>query len=84
MKKTVTLDLIGLDGNAFSLMGAFQKQARREGWSKEEIDSVITECTSGDYDHLLATLLDHCEPTDDFDYDGMIMKLKKKMSGDTN
>lgn len=61
MSKKVKLDLIGLDGNAFVLMGAFQKQARREGWTKDEIKVVLDKCTSGDYDNLVATLWDHCE-----------------------
>lgn len=61
MNKTVKLTLVGLDGNAFVLMAAFQKQARQEGWSKEEIDAVLAECRAGDYNHLLATLIDHCE-----------------------
>lgn len=55
--KKVKLDLLGLDGDAFSLMGAFSRQAKRESWSKEEIDSVLEECRSGDYDHLLQTLI---------------------------
>jgi hypothetical protein len=61
MKKKIKLQLVGLDGNAFALMGAFQRQARKEGWTKEEIDKVMEECMKGDYDHLLATLMDHCE-----------------------
>ena len=59
--KTVQLDLVGLDGNAYSLMGAFSYQARKEGWTEEEIGLVIDDCTSGDYDHLLCVLMDHCE-----------------------
>jgi len=59
--KKVKLELVGLDGNAFFLLGAFQKQARREGWTPEEIKAVLDEARSGDYDHLLATLSDHCE-----------------------
>ena len=59
--RKVTLELVGLDGNAFSLMGAFQRQAKREGWSKTEIDEILEECRSGDYDHLLYTLQEHCE-----------------------
>ena len=59
-KKTVKLSLVGLDGNAFSLMGAFQQAARRQGWTKEEIKEVLNECMSGDYDHLLATLANVC------------------------
>ena len=59
--KEVNLTLAGLDGNAYSLMGAFQKQAQKEGWTKEEIQQVLDEATSSDYDHLLRTLDKHCE-----------------------
>jgi len=62
VNKTVNLQLIGVDGNAFSIMGIFQRQARREGWSKQEIGLVLTEAKSSDYDHLLATISLHCEP----------------------
>jgi hypothetical protein len=58
--KKVTLRLVGLDGNAFNFMGAFQHQALKEGWGKEEIKAVLDECQSGDYDHLLATLAKYC------------------------
>ncbi len=57
--KTVKLKLVGLDGNAFNLLGHFQRQAKKEKWSDVEIDEVITEASSGDYDHLLQTLLKH-------------------------
>lgn len=63
-KKKVNLNLVGLDGNAFSLMGAFQKQAKREGWEKSEIDEVLEKAKSGDYNNLVATLSDHCDPKD--------------------
>ena len=59
--KKVKLNLVGLDGNAFSLMGAFTKQARREKWTPEEIKIVMDECQAGDYDHLLATLMKYCD-----------------------
>lgn len=59
--KKIKLKLVGLDGNAFALMGAFQAQARKEKWTKEEIAAVLTEARKGDYDHLLATLDKHCE-----------------------
>jgi hypothetical protein len=65
MSKRVNLELVGLDGNAFSLMGAFQRQARREGWDKEEIDEVLNECMSGNYNHLVATLAEHCNGDDE-------------------
>lgn len=63
--KTIKLTLVGLDGNAFSLLGAFRRQARNESWSAEEISVVMKECQSGDYDHLLQTLMDVCEDADD-------------------
>ena len=57
--KRVTLDLAQVDGNAFAIMGAFQQQARREGWTKEEINQVLTKCKSSDYDNLLTTVMGH-------------------------
>jgi hypothetical protein len=59
--KKVKMKLVGLDGNAFSLMGAFQQNARRQGWNKEEIDVVIKKCMSGDYNNLLRVLMEHTE-----------------------
>jgi len=59
INKKVKLKLVGLDSNAFALIGAFQKQARKENWTPEEIKLVRDEAMSGDYDHLLATL--HCK-----------------------
>ena len=66
--KKVKLNLVGLDGNAYSLMCAFRSQARREKWTQEEIDEVLNECQSGDYNHLLCTLADHCDMGDEDDH----------------
>ena len=57
----ILLDLTTIDGNAFALMGAFRKQARKEGWSQEQIDDIIDECMKSDYDHLVATLDEYCQ-----------------------
>jgi hypothetical protein len=59
--KKVTLQLVGLDGNAFSILGAFRRQSRKEGWSSEEIEQVLKEATSSNYDHLLQTILEHTQ-----------------------
>lgn len=80
--KKINLKLVGLDGNAFSIMGAFQRQARKENWDKQEIDAVLNEARSGDYDHLLCTIMDHCEdPSEDWndgdDYDGAGLRTWK-------
>jgi len=65
IEKTVNLNLIGVDGNAFMIMGVFKKQAKKEGWTPEEIKQVMDEAKSGDYVHLLATIENHCEPKDE-------------------
>lgn len=63
--KTVNLNLIGVNGNAFMIMGVFQMQAKKECWTQDEIDAVLKEAKSGDYNHLLATIENHCEPKDE-------------------
>jgi len=63
--KKVSLSLVGLNANALNLLAEFQRQARKDGWLQAEINEVIEEATSGDYDHLLQTLIAHCEePTE--------------------
>lgn len=57
--KTVNLELVGLDGNAFALMGAFSRQAKREHWTKTEISTVLDAARSGDYDNLITVLFTH-------------------------
>lgn len=59
--KKVNLKLVGLDGNAFSLLAEFQGQAKDEGWNETEINEVLKEAQSGDYDNLLRVLSEHCE-----------------------
>ena len=63
-QKLVKMSLVGLNGNAFFLMGQFKTNAQRQGWAKEDIDKVLEECKKSDYDHLLQVLMAH---TDDCD-----------------
>ena len=49
--------LIGEDGNAFAIMRACQRAARKAGWSQEKIKSVRDDMTSGDYTHLLSVAM---------------------------
>jgi len=60
-KPKVKLNLLGIDGNAFSLMGAFSNAAKRQGWTRQEIDIVLTEARKSNYDHLVTTLFEHTE-----------------------
>ncbi|HNC59548.1 MAG TPA: hypothetical protein PLP33_29240 [Leptospiraceae bacterium] len=59
--KKVNLELVGIDGNAFSIMAAFRQQAKKEGWTEDEIKEVLDEAKSGDYCNLLSVIMDHCE-----------------------
>ena len=47
------LKIIGNDGNAFAILGAARRVAKKNNMNWEEI---IKEATSGDYDHLLCTM----------------------------
>jgi hypothetical protein len=49
--------LVGIDGNAFSIIGACMKAARKAKMPAEDIKMIQTEMMSGSYDHLLATAL---------------------------
>ncbi len=48
--------LVGVDGNAFSIMGQFKQDAKRAGWDKAEIKVVIDAAMKGDYNNLLAVI----------------------------
>ncbi len=61
INKTIELSLNGMDGNAFMILGAFTRQAKKEDWTQEEIDQVITEAKSSDYDHLVQTIIKYTD-----------------------
>ena len=61
VNKKVNLDLVGIDGNAYIIMATFTKQAKKEGWSQDEIELVIEEAQSKDYDHLVSIIMNHCQ-----------------------
>ena len=61
----IAVELTGQDGNAFAILGRVKK-ALREGLREmgmptndvdTELDTFFTEATSGDYDHLLQTVM---------------------------
>lgn len=52
------LKLNGVDGNAFMLLGLARKVALANSM---DWDAIHAEATSGDYDHLLQTLMEKFE-----------------------
>jgi hypothetical protein len=53
----VEVELIGRDGNAFSIIGAVQKALRRAGVSQDEVAEFVTESMSGDYNNVIRTAM---------------------------
>ena len=49
----VTVQLIGEDGNAISIVGRVRRALRKGGASDEDLSAYQAEALSGDYDHLL-------------------------------
>lgn len=64
INKTVNLELTTIDSNIFAIFGAFSRQARREKWTQQEIDTVLEEAKSGDYNYAIATICEYCDPED--------------------
>ena len=58
----VALDFDRVEGNAYALLGAFRKTARRQGYPQANIDRVIEEARSGDYGHLVNVLMRNTVP----------------------
>ena len=52
----VEVQLTGVDGNAFAILGAVQRSLKKSGVDAEVSNEFLDEATSGDYDHLLATV----------------------------
>lgn len=52
-KKKPTLQLSGMDGNAFFILGRAMSILRKNGYTEEDIKRYEEDATSGDYDHLL-------------------------------
>lgn len=53
--------LVGRDGNAFYIMGAVRQALAQAKYSRDEIDNVMKEMQSGDYNNLLRVAMKYCE-----------------------
>ena len=54
-------DLVGVDGNAFSIMGYVSQAMKNEGFTNEEIKNYRNEATSSDYNNLLYVSLKYID-----------------------
>ena len=64
----IPVKLVGLDGNAFSILGRC-REALRRGRRMDVWAEFHKEATSGDYDHLLCTVMDYFQVDSDEDDD---------------
>lgn len=53
----VKMQLVGVNGNAYAIMGRARTAAKRAGVSQEDINAYTKEATSGNYDNLLVTTM---------------------------
>ncbi len=53
----VEVELVGQDGNVFVILGSVQRAMRQADVDKADIDAMIAEAKSGDYDHVLRTVM---------------------------
>lgn len=54
--ENIDVQLIGMDGNAFSVLGRVLDAMKKAGLSQADIDAFVKEATSNNYDNLLMTV----------------------------
>jgi len=59
--KPIALDLTTVNRDAYAILAAFRNAARIQGRSKEDVEMVVTQATSGNYDDLLSTIMQYTE-----------------------
>jgi hypothetical protein len=60
-EKRAKVRLVGVDGNAFMLIGVCRQAGKRAGYTPEQITAFQEEAMSGDYDHVIQTCMDWFE-----------------------
>ena len=58
-------NLVGVDGNAFCVMGYVARAMRAEGFSREEIKAYQDDAMSADYSHLICVSIDKVDECND-------------------
>jgi len=55
----IVLDLTGPQGNAYVILGTIQRLMKTMKFHEAQIDAIMEEMTSKDYEHLVATAEKH-------------------------
>lgn len=54
----IEVELLGHDGNAFAILGKVNRELKKNKVDDNEIQEFRDQAMSGDYDNLLATVMD--------------------------
>ena len=57
VKFDIDVQLTGVNGNVFSVMGTVRRALKRGGATPEQISEFQSDAMSGDYDHVLQTCM---------------------------
>lgn len=57
----IKVKLVGSDGNAFAIIGSVRAAMKKAKVPNEMIVAFSSEATSGDYNHLLQTVMKYVE-----------------------
>lgn len=60
MAKKKHYSIVGIDSNAYSIMGYVENAMEECSCAKEEIDAYIADATSSDYRHLVGVSVAKC------------------------
>lgn len=55
----IKVNIIGQNGNAFCILGICQRAMEQANCTQQEIDAFNEEAKSGDYNHLIATVMNY-------------------------
>lgn len=58
-RTSVEIDLNGSEGNAFVLLGYAKRYAEMLDYTPEEVNGLLTDMRSKDYEHLVAVMDKH-------------------------
>lgn len=77
--KKVKMQMVGMDGNIFMVLGQWQRHAKRQEWTEEEITKVRSAVMQGGsgYDGALGLIIEHTEETDEEEVKEYETKLRE-------
>ena len=57
--KKVKMSLKSVKPSAFSILGEFAREARKQGWTRREVNAVVVKAMATDFKNFMETILDN-------------------------